>query len=145
MNRYKVYVALHEEARECWVWLPFDSSLSADYVSIRYPGTGWSVVCERRVIDKNFRDVYNSAGGTIPLPDSGQFVVMNAWYRQRLGLLDTDPDVSLEIRDARGWLAMYRASRQHPSPAIRISICLALLSVFLGFIGFLAGAIALFK
>jgi hypothetical protein len=145
MNKYKIYVALHEEAKEGWVWLPFDSNLSADYASIRYPGTGWSVVCERRIIDKNYRNVYNSTGGTIHLAENGRFVVMSAWYRQKLGIFDTEPDVPLEIKDATGWPAMYRASRQHPSPAIRISISLALLSVFLGLAGLIEGAIALLK
>jgi len=143
MSSYKIYVALDTEKKEGWVWLPFDAGLSADFVAIRNPTNGWKIVCERRTVDENFRDVYNSTGSTIHLPEGGRFIVMNAWYRQRLGILDTKPDVSLEVSNSRGWLAMYRASRQHPNPAIRMSISLAVLSIFLGLAGLIEGIIAL--
>jgi hypothetical protein len=145
MSSYKIYVALDAEKKEGWVWLPFDAGLSAEFVAIRNPANGWKIVCERRTVDENFRDVYNSTGGTIHLPEAGRFIVMSAWYRQRLGILDTKPDVPLEVSNSTGWLAMYRASRQHPSPAIRMSISLAALSVFLGIAGVIEGIIALCK
>lgn len=145
MSNYKIYVALDAEKNDGWVWLPFDAGLSAEFVAIQNSTNGWNIVCERRTVDKNFRDIYNSTKGTIPLPEAGRFIVMNAWYRQRLGILDTKPDVSLELTNATGWLSMCRASRQHPNPAIRMSISLALLSVFLGLTGVLEGIIALCK
>jgi len=145
LNSYKVYVALDAEKKEGWVWLPFDAGLSAEYVTIRNPAKGLTAICERRIVDENFRGVYDSTEGTIHLPEHGQFIVMNAWYRQRLGIWDTRPELPLELKDASGWLPIYRASRQHPNPIIRLSTNLAVLSVLLGLAGLLEGAIALFK
>jgi hypothetical protein len=145
MSNYKIYVALDTEKSEGWVWLPLDAGLLAEFVAIKNAANGWKIICERRTVDENFRVVYNSTQSTIHLPETGRFVVMNAWYRQRLGILDTRPEVPLEVSDSTGWLAMCRASRQHPNPAIRMSISLALLSVFLGLVGVVEGIIALSK
>jgi hypothetical protein len=145
MSNYKIYVALDTEKNEGWVWLPFDAGLSAEFVAIKNPTNGWKIVCERRTVDENFRDVYNSMQSTIRLPETGRFIVMNAWYRQRLGILDTKPEVPLGVSNSTGWLAMCGASRHHPNPAIRMSISLALLSVFLGLAGVIEGIIALSK
>ncbi len=143
MGNYKVYVALDAEKNEGWVWLPFDAGLSAEFVTIQNATNSWKIVCERRTVDENFRNVYKATGSTIELPENGRFMVMNAWYRQRLGIFDTKGEVSLEVNNSTGWLAMYHASRQHPNPAIRMSMFIATLSVFLGLVGVVEGVIAL--
>lgn len=145
MSNYKVFAALHEETKEGWVWLPLDPNFSTGYTHIRNPWNGRSIVCERRTADENFAGVYNSARGTIRLPESGNFIVMNAWYRERLGIFDTKKEIPLEVRNASGWWACYDAFRLHPSPVVRTSILLAAISLILGVIGFLEGTLSLWK
>lgn len=145
MNNYKILAALHEEAKEGWVWLPLDPDLATEYTHIRNPRNGRSIVCERRTADENFAGVYKSSASTIGLPESGKFIAMNAWYREQLGIFDTKAELPLEVKNASGWWASYRAFRLHPSPVIRINILLASISLILGIVGFLEGALSLWK
>jgi len=143
VRNYRIYAALHEEAKEGWVWMPLDPDLSADHVSVRNPRNGRSIICERRTADKNFQDVYNSAKGTIPLTESSNFIVMNAWYRERLGIFDPKAEMPLDVTNASGLWACYRAFQLHPNPAIRTSILLAAISLALGVAGFVEGILSL--
>jgi hypothetical protein len=145
MQTYMIYAALHEESKEGWIWLPSAPGLSTDYVGIHNPRNGRVVVCERRTADENFRKLYDSAGSTIQLAETHRFVVMSAWYRERLGIFDTRAEVPLEIENRSGLWAAYRAFSQHPSPAIRMSIGLAALSIMLAILSVLEGLIALFR
>jgi hypothetical protein len=145
VNNYKIFAALHEEAKEGWVWLPLDPDLATEHTHIRNPRNGRSIVCERRTADENFVGVYNSTHGTIRLPEFGKFIVINAWYRERLGIFDTKAELPLKVSNASGLWASYRSFRLHPSPAIRTSILLAVISLILGIIGFLQGALSLWN
>ena len=145
MNNYRIYAALHEEAKEGWVWMPLDSNLTAGLVQIQNPRNGRSITCERRTADDNFREGYNSTKGTVPLPSSGDFIVMNAWYRERLAIFDTQKEMPVDARNAVGWWACYRSFRLHPNPAIRTSMLLAVISLALGVAGFVEGTLSLWK
>jgi hypothetical protein len=143
LANYRIFAALHGEAKEGWVWMPLDPDLTTDLILIRNPRNGLSIVCERRTADENFRQAYNSTDGTISLPESDSFIVMNGWYRQRLGLLDTRVAVPINVENAMGWWMSYRSFRQHPSPAVRVSITLGAISLVLGVLGFVLGAVSL--
>jgi hypothetical protein len=145
LDSYWIYAALHEETKEGWVWLPPNPALTSIYVDIRNPHNNKSVVSERRTADQNFREIYNSTPGTTRLPESDKFIVVNSWYRERLGIFDTKIAMPLDIQNAPGWLAGLRAFKAHPSPAIRVSFVLAVTSVVLGFLGALLGLVSLCK
>ncbi|MGH9794768.1 MAG: hypothetical protein ACRD5G_08355 [Candidatus Acidiferrales bacterium] len=109
-NVYRIHAALHNEAKEGWAWISRDTNLTPSFIRIKNPVNGKTVVCERRTIDDNFRSVYNSKNGTIPLPEGGPAIVLNAFYREALGALlpvDTKSTVNLEISDANRWWEKY--------------------------------------
>jgi hypothetical protein len=130
LSHYRVFAALHDEAREGWVWLPSTPILVAGHIRIRNPRNGRTIVCEMRVADANFRKVYGGQGATFHLPGAGDFIVISDWYRRLLGILDTQNHIPLEIEDANSWWLRYVvAFVRHPSPAIRTSIVLGLISL----------------
>ncbi len=125
--------------------VPLSPRLTTIYVCIRNPHNNKSVVCERRTADLNFQEMYNSAPGTRRLPESGSFMFLNSWYRERLGIFDTKIALPLEISDSAGWRANIRALRLHPSAAIRASMVLAYISIILGLLGIVLGILGLRK
>ena len=142
MDNYLILAALASEVKEGWVWLPLSASWSADLVCITYHDR--SVICERRVADANFRRFYEEETGA-PLPTTENFVVMNAWYRQHLGINDTQIRLSLEIREANSfWTRHVGVFWQHPQAAVRTNILVALVSVGLGILGLFLGLVSLF-
>ncbi len=140
---YQVFAGLHEESKEGWIWLSPGHEHLSDYVRVRNPGTSKSVVCERRLLDENFRSFYNQRGGTIALPDLGDVVVMNWWFRKHLGDIATQADVRLDVASATWWESHITASWHHPHPAVRVGLTLGFISVGLGFLGLVLGIIGL--
>src|SRR5258708_26041866 len=86
------------------------------------PQNNRSLFWKRQTADLNFQEMYNSAPGTRRLPESGSFMFLNSWYRERLGIFDTKIALPLEISDSAGWPANIPGLRLHPSPAIRASM-----------------------
>ena len=137
MNVYHIFAALHEEAKDGWVWLSPATVLTADFVRIRNPRVNKLIVCEGRAVDRNFRNFYQSREGTVALPDSGNFVVMNAAFRAQLEILQSE--LPLEIDGTTSIKDRYlRALLHHPDAAIRLSATLALVSLAIGFLGLIA-------
>ncbi len=132
MSDWQVFLALHEESKEGWVWVSPLEHATTPYVRVRNPANGRRVVCEQRLIDGNFRRIYCQSSGT-SLPESGNVVVVSGYYRERLGLVFSSSDpVELEISPTRGPLAGLRAGMSHPSSAIRTATSLGILSLGLG-------------
>jgi hypothetical protein len=104
-----------------------------------------SVICERRVADANFRRLYQRETG-VALPTSESFVVINAWYRQKLGINDTQITLPLEIEEEHGfWANHVSVFRQHPQALVRTNILIALVSVGLGIFSLLIGIVGAFR
>jgi hypothetical protein len=142
MDNFLVLAALASEVKEGWVWLPLSASWSTNLVRIAYHDR--SVICERRVVDANFRRLYEGETGT-PLPPTENFAVINAWYRQRLGINDTQIRLSLEIEEENGfWARHVSAFWQHPQAVVRTNILVALVSIGLGFLGLFLGLVSLY-
>lgn len=141
LTHYKVFPALHSESREGWVWLPQCANLTARNIRIRNRGT--SIVCERRLADANFRTIYGSETGKT-LPDNSNFIVMSSWYRERLGILATQIECTLDLQDAGNLRDKHVYTfLDHPNPAVRVSILMGLISLFLGFVGVVLGMLSL--
>jgi hypothetical protein len=141
MNHYSVFAALHYETKEGWVWMPPTTGHTAD--NIRITNKTHSVVCERRLADGNFHRLYKAETGN-DLPTDEKFIVMSAWYRQRLGLPDTQLEFALEIVDTERWKEKYVLTfLDHPSAVVRTSIWLGLISLLLGAVGALEGVASL--
>jgi hypothetical protein len=141
LNHYRIFASLHAESREGWVWLPQCAHLTSH--NVRISSKGRAVVCERRIADKNFRRVYEGETNS-SLPDDN-FIVISQWYRDRLGIFSTRTESTLLIEDAKTLKASYvDAFLGHPSPIVRVSITLGLVSAVLGIIGVAEGIISLY-
>jgi hypothetical protein len=140
MEPFLILAALDSETKEGWVWLPLSSKWTTDAVSIKHHDH--SVICERRVVDKNFRRLYETeTGATLPTDDN--FIVINAWYRQRLGINDTKVKLPLEIREEPGLCAKHiSVFWQHPNALVRTNILIALVSIGLGILGVVLGIVS---
>jgi hypothetical protein len=136
MTVWKVFPALHEESIEGWIWVYPLERPTVPHVSVLNPAKGRRVVCEQRLIDDNFRRVYDREGRS-PLPTDSNIVVISGYYRERLGLrVSAEAGVDLSVSPARGPFAGMRAGVTHPSSAIRTATWLGIvfgsLSVALG-------------
>lgn len=137
---YRVCAALQEESKDGWVWLSASSEISGGFIRITNPQTKRCVVCEARMIDDNFRALYNSRPRTADLPESGDLIVMNWAYRDRLGGIATQAETSLDIVEVKCWWQRWlTANLHHPHAAVRVGIISNLVSVALGALGFLLG------
>ncbi len=140
MENYLILAALDSETKEGWVWLPLSAKWNTGLVLIKYHNR--SVICERRVADANFRRLYQRETG-VALPSSETFVVMNAWYRQHLGINDTQVVLPLEIEEEHGfWANHVSVFREHPQALVRTNILIALVSIGLGILSLLIGVLS---
>lgn len=132
MSDWQVFPALHEEAREGWIWASKVPNPTSPHVLVRNLTNGRRVVCEQRMIDTNFRRVYNQSPRT-DLPNLGNVVVASAYYREKLGLsLETGVLARLDLYSIKWPLAGVRAGVSHPSSAVRTATWLGVLSALLG-------------
>jgi hypothetical protein len=161
-QKYCVYASMVDDANEGWVWLPLDISTPArSVIRIKNPSAKKSVCCEAHAIDRNFVMRYNDdpkdwrfrinvdldkfdpvsgrlpAGGVEESP-----IVLNSWYRDRLGGLQTRKPCELVVTKPRV-LGSYRASRRHPQVVVRMSALLGALGLVLGAFGFIFGFVSI--
>lgn len=92
------------------------------------------VYCECLEIDDNFINEYNKPP-RISIKHNESTLVINAWYRKRLGGIKTKTSHDLEVTSANGLWGKLRSNTGHPQVIVRMAIWLALLSVGLGILG----------
>jgi len=138
----KIYACLNDDISEGFVWLKRSGLASRSVVKITNPEVEQSVFCEALQLEDNFLREYNqSPRRKIESPDSS--IVMSAWYRARLGNLETLRDYNLEIRAANGWWGKLRSCTQHPQIIIRVAVWLGVISVGLGVVGVVLGVVSI--
>ena len=141
MGSMKIYASLSEHIGEGFVWLRKAGLPTRGIVKITNPDSGRSVFCEALKFEDNFLKKYNQAPRlNIDNPDLS--IVMNGWYRARLGDLKTQCEYPLEIAEANSWCGKIRACMHHPQVVVRVAVWLGLLSVALGVVGVLLGIIS---
>lgn len=74
-------------------------------------------------------------------------IVIPAYYRDRLGSLETGQEYEFEIKKlwSRNYPKKFFALLQHPDNAIKMATWLALWSIILGLAGIIIGVISIFK
>lgn len=138
----KIYASLADDISEGFVWLERTEFPSRCIVKIANRENGRSAYCEALQIDDNYLRNYNQAPRiTIDTPKSS--VVINSWYRARLGDIGTSREYDLEIATANWWWGKLRACMQHPQIVVRVAAWLGLIGVVLGILGVVLGAISL--
>jgi len=131
---YMVLAALRSELNEGWVWLTDSGFKQRSVVKISNRKNGKSIYCESLRIDNNFLFEYNKRP-RISIKKNEKTVVMNEWYRKRLGEIETQKKHDLKISSANFFWGKFRACTSHPQVVVRLATWLALISVTLGGFG----------
>ena len=137
----KIYASLMNDLAEGIVWLQRADLPPRCVVKITHPEAGVIVFCEALQIEKNFLDTYNrSPRFSIDEPRSA--IVMSAWFRARLGGLETQKSYPLKIEAANNRYGKLRACFDHPQVVVRVAAWLGVISVALGAVGVLLGVLS---
>lgn len=139
---FKLSASLREDTQQGWVWLQDTSLPARSIVKIKNPANGNVVYCEALKIDKNFLSAYNQSPRiTISSPESA--LVINGWYRAKLGGLSTQSDISLNIKPSNCWRGKFKACTDHPQIIVRVAAWLGAIGLFLGIVGLVLGVVSL--
>jgi hypothetical protein len=138
--KYTVFAATPEDINSGWVWLGSPTLPSRIVVRITNKKAGKSVYCEALQIDDNFLNIYN-VSGRIPICKPDEALVANAWYRKRLGPVETQSAYELEVEFVDNFRGRLRSCLQHPQTVIRLATWLGIMSVGLGILGVVLGLI----
>lgn len=147
---FKIMAALFEESNSGWVWLDVEGFETRDYVKIsRYDQKErrkYTTYCQVRIIDKAYVRLYNrKAPKKINISLHHNFIIMNGYYRNKLGNLKPGEKVDLEIKRIAkpNIFELLRTFTGHPDKAIVVSSWLGILSFCLGFLSLIFAIIAL--
>jgi len=102
-----------------------------------------SVHCEALQFDRNFLTDYNESPRHIKIDSPQSSIVMNYWYRARLGGLETQKDYPLSVKKAWPVWGALRSGVEHPQTVVRVAIRLSVWSVLLGLVGFVLGVLGI--
>lgn len=138
----KIFAALGDDIGQGVVWLKKTGLPQRCVVKITNPTKKCIVFCEALQFETNFLKNYNQIPRlNITSPESS--IVMSAWYRARLGGLETQADYPLEVTGADTYWGKLRACLAHPQIVVRVAAWLGLLSVALGGVGVVLGVISI--
>jgi hypothetical protein len=138
----RIFAALREDIQQGWVWLQSPTLPARSIVKITNPSNGKSIYCEALQIDKNFLDFYNQPK-RITISDPQNTLVISGWYRAALGDLFTKSDVHLCVKPSNSLWGKFKACIHHPQIIVRVAAWLGLVSVLLGLLGAVLGAMSL--
>lgn len=131
---YRVLASLQDELNQGWVWVTNCGLDSRSVVKITNKKTKKTIYCECLEIDDNYIFAYNNPPRE-KIDKSKATITISAWYRKRLGGINTKTNHEIEIRAANCWLGNLRANLQHPQVVVRMATWLAIISVGLGAFG----------
>jgi hypothetical protein len=132
-TQYLIRAALREDISSGWVWINTGNFEQRSIVLIKNPNTDKCIYCEILKIDKNFLKLYNkNGGGRLNISENKPTLVINDWYRTKLGITSTNINCELIILSCMNIWGKLSANRQNPQNIVRITFWLSLISVFLG-------------
>ena len=138
----KLFAALREDMHQGWVWLQYPNLSARSIIKITNSTIEKSIYCEALQIDANFRDIYNQSP-RITIDNSQTAIVINGWYRAKLGGLPTQENIPLTIQPCDSMCGHFMACVDHPQTVVRVAAWLGLISIILGFVGLVLGVISL--
>ncbi|GEM_PF-5211732 len=139
-NKYKVFVALHEEARDPCIWIPNDDKVnSGDCIKVQCTSTQKKVYCECRVLDDNYINYYNDRHHTNKIREQNKAIIISEYYRKKLGNLKSGENYDFEI-DYGHNCCLFRlfSIYWHPDRYFQLAIIFAVISILLSFISLIA-------
>lgn len=128
-KKHKVFAALHTEVRRGCVWN--NEGYTNRLIKIKHKSK--SIVVSNRRIDKNFECVYNKEK-TFTL--TGNAIVIDEYYRVKLGNLDTQKEYDLEIKPIKSCdlCSNLKYLNEHPDDVVRITYYFTWFGIVLGII-----------
>jgi hypothetical protein len=138
-TKFMIYASLHEEIEAGWVWLSTPTLPPRSIICIYNPGPDKKVYCEALQIDENFLRKYNDPNSGRHLDGSVPQLVMNAWYRSRLGNIGTKSEYELNITQSNCLLWKLLACIHHPQVVVRMGTWLGIIGILLGGISLVLG------
>ncbi|MCG7964958.1 MAG: hypothetical protein JAY63_00020 [Candidatus Thiodiazotropha taylori] len=146
VNNYITRVALAEDIHNPFVWLSELPCDSREIVKLTNKSTSKSIWCEVVMASDNFIERYNRNPRTNEIKKDTPFIVVNAWYREKLGLSKNESaNIQIEVSKMPLFIKQLMASYIHPDNTVRLAVDLAFVSLVLGAIGLLLGIISLCK
>jgi len=133
--KLKVFASLSEDINNGWVWVPESLVDERVVVRIKNKESGKVVFCEALQIGNNFLSRYNTNNRTHPVTDIDGSIVINEWYRKKLGITVTQTEVKFEVTKKDNPWGHLNATLQHPQIVVRLSMELAILGFVLGLLG----------
>jgi hypothetical protein len=130
----KIYAALTEDINFGWVWVGDFKGVQRSVVKLEHRTNNKSVHCEVLKIDTNFKKRYEQ-GNTNNIQEDTDAIVLNEWYRSKLGIRTTQVDEPVQVTVANGCLGKFCACIDHPQVVVRLATWLGVISVMLGIIG----------
>ena len=146
--KLKVFASLSEDINNGWLWVPEHVVKNRSVVKIKdlEPDSGKSVFCEAIPIDENFISRYNKSELTHEIKDKKASIVINGWYRKKLGIWEIQQEEqNFQITVADNCWGHIRASLHHPQNVVRLAVTLAIISVILGIMSLVLGIMSLVK
>lgn len=135
--KLRVFASLADDINNGWVWVPENVVVQRNVIKLQNLDSGKTVFCEALQIGENFISRYNDAEKTFRITDKDKAIVINEWYRNKLGITKTQQEHGFKITVTDNPWGHIRASLHHPQIVVRISIELAILGVLLGVFGML--------
>lgn len=132
--KLKIYAALSEDINNGWVWLPESIVAARNVVKISNPSSRKKIYCEALSIGPNFKKRYDQKAGC-QIEDPSCAIIINEWYRHKLGIFETQAIEDLDISTFDNILGKIWASLDHPQNVVRLASLLGILSAFLGIVG----------
>jgi len=140
--RLKVYASLAEDINNGWVWVPESIVSERVVIKVKNCDSGRSVYCEVIPFGDNFVSRYNQ-GNRYSISDRDASVVVNEWYRKKLGIGFTQTDCEFQIKRADNPYGHLKASLQHPQIVVRLAMEFSIVGLVLGIVGLVLGFISL--
>lgn len=142
--KYRIFAATRDEIDSGWVWIGTPKLNHRTIVRITNKDNKKRIYCEALSIDHNFLTEYNKPP-RISIESPDQTLVINSWYRSRLGDIPSQTEYDIEIRASDNIWGKFRASLGHPQTVVRLAMWLGIISVILGIAGIGFGIIGLLK
>lgn len=137
-----IYAAFKEDINSGWVWLAIPTLPPRCVVKITNRVTSQSAYCEALQIDENYLTAYNQLPRKT-ISQASDALIVNEWYRTRLGCMQTQMAYSLEVESVNNPFGKLMACLQHPQVVVRLATWLGILGLALGFVGVTLGVAAL--
>lgn len=132
MKKYKVFAALHSEARTGCVWN--GEGYKNRLIKVKYQSK--TIVVSNRRIDENYKKEYND-GTRYSLTSNA--IVIDEYYRIRLGNIETQNEYCFETNPVKccDVYSNLKYLNQHPDDVVRITYYFTL-------VGFVTSIISIF-